>query len=86
MPLNLVVRSKCSITSLVVSDGGAALTMRFDLCTTAILPPFLCPGHGLEIILYPFGGTSLNVRSASSLDSQVSVNAHIVGERSVIYS
>ena len=45
---------------------------------------FLCPGHGLEIILYPFGGTSLNLRSASSFDNQVSVTAHIVGERSVI--
>ena len=81
-----MVRSKCSITSLAVSDGGAALTMRFDLCTTAITPPFLCLDHGLEIILYPFGGTSLNLMSASSFDNQVSVNAHTVGERSVMYS
>ena len=81
-----MVRSKCSITSLVVSDGGAALTMRFDLCMTAIPSPFLCLGHGLEIILYPFGGTSLNLRSASSFNNQVSVSAHIVGERLVMYS
>ena len=47
---------------------------------------FLCLGHGLEIILYPFGGTSLNLRSASLFNNQVSVSAHIVGERLVMYS